>query len=144
MNYVVFLYQLCVLVLLEKGDGVTSQTSYTIRFDKSLTYPDGGFIAVDPGDSKPGRQVQHVLQYLFIKLEVGQLPLPLQRTDIDLVRGQILGEPKEMRPDKKSEHWGKRLTSSHITDDLGDRITQNSIIHLGQDVFEVMQLNESS
>lgn len=60
-----------------------------------MTYPDGGFVAVDPCDSQPSRQVKHILQNLFIELEVGELPLPLQRTQIDLVRGQILGEPKQ-------------------------------------------------
>lgn len=59
------------------------------------TYPDGGFVAVNPCDSEPGGQVQHVLQNLLIELQVGQLPLPLQRAEVDLVRGQVLGEPEE-------------------------------------------------
>lgn len=58
-----------------------------------MTYPDGSFVAVDPSDSQPGRQVEHVLQDFFIKLEVGELTLPLQCAEVDLVGGQVLGEP---------------------------------------------------
>lgn len=37
------------------------------------------------------------------------------------------------------------MTSSvYVTADLGDRNRQNSILQLGQDVFEVLQLSESS
>ncbi len=39
---------------------------------------------------------------------------------------------------------GKHLTSSlYVTDDLGDRNRQNSIMQLGQDASEVAQLSES-
>lgn len=131
-----FLYQHCVSI--EKGESLTCQTSYTIRFDKSVTYPDGSFVAVDPSDSQPGRQVKHVLQNLFIKLEVGQLPLPLQCTQIDLVRGEILGEPEERNQVKCYLcNWFKvkthslnleqfhitfiRETPIYVTDDLGGK-----------------------
>ena len=78
-----------------KGESSTRQTSHTIRFDGSGTYPDGCFVAVDPCDRQPGGQVKHVLQNLLIEFKVGQLPLPLQRAQVDLVRGQVLGEPEE-------------------------------------------------
>lgn len=58
-----------------------------------LSHPDCSLVAVDPGDSQPGGKVQHVLQHLLIQLQVGQLALALQRAEVDLVWGQVLGEP---------------------------------------------------
>ena len=78
----------------------TCQSSWIFRFNLSVTYPDGSFVAVDPSDSQPGRQVKHVLQNLLIKLEVGQLPFPLQCAEVDLVWGQILGEPERRTQEK--------------------------------------------
>lgn len=68
-----------------------------------MTYPDGGFVAIDTCDSQPGRQVKHVLQNLLVEFKVRQLPLPLQGTQIDLVRGQILGKPEEKTQDKTNQ-----------------------------------------
>lgn len=91
----IFCFVFSRFVFLEKKTCLTCQTSYKTSSDESVTYPDGGFVAVDPSDSQPGRQVKHILQNLFIELEVGELPLPFQRAQIYLVRGQILGEPKK-------------------------------------------------
>lgn len=66
-----------------------------------MAYPDGSLVAVDPSDSQPGGQVQHVLQDFFIELEVGELSLPLQRAEVDLVWGQVLGEPKRNQTAEK-------------------------------------------
>lgn len=89
MNFIVWCFE-----FQYSSDSLTCQRSHTIRFDYSKTYPDGSFVAVNPSDSQPSGQVEHVLQNLFIELKVRQLPLPLQCAQIDLVRGQILGEPK--------------------------------------------------
>ena len=65
------------------------------------SHPDCSFVAVDPGDSQPGRQVQHVLENLLVQLQVGQLALPLQGAQVDLVRGQVLSEPSQEEEKKK-------------------------------------------
>lgn len=59
------------------------------------SHPDRGPVAVDPGDGQSGRKLQHILQNLFIQLQMGQLTLPFQSAQVDFVRGKILSEPAE-------------------------------------------------
>ena len=73
-----------------------------------MTYPDGSLVAVDPSDSQPGRQIKHVLKNLFIKLQIGQLSFPLQCTQVYLVRGQVLCEPKGKKKFEKTNEIDKR------------------------------------
>lgn len=56
---------------LMEGDSLSSHGDPTIRFNSSAAHPNGSFVAVDPGDSQPGGQVEHVLQDLLIELQVG-------------------------------------------------------------------------
>lgn len=66
-------------------------------------HPDRSLVAVDAGDGEPGGQLQHILQHLFIQLQVGQLPLPFQCAQVDLVWREILGKPtREEREDSKN------------------------------------------
>lgn len=77
-----------------------------------VTHSNGSFVAVDTCDGQPGRKVEHVLQNLFIELKIGQLPLPLQGTQVDLVWGQVLGEPKQktivILSQKVTYLWGRK------------------------------------
>lgn len=69
----------------------------------SSAHPDRRLVTVDPSDGKPGGQLQHILQHLFIQLQVGQLPLPFQRAQVDFVWREILGKPtKEERGNSKN------------------------------------------
>lgn len=56
---------------LMEGDSLSRHGDPTIRFNSSVAHPNGSFVAVDPGDSQPGGQVEHVLQNLLIELQVG-------------------------------------------------------------------------
>jgi len=81
-------------VWIEPRDAITAPSAH----------PDGRLVAVDPGDCKPGGQLQHILQHLLIQLQVGQLPLPLQGAQVDFVWREILGEPtREERGDSKNK-----------------------------------------
>lgn len=69
----------------------------------SSAHPDGRLVAVDPGDGEPGGQLQHILQHLLVQLQVGQLPLPLQRAQVDFVWREILRKPtREERRDSEN------------------------------------------
>lgn len=54
-------------------DDITVKMNYTLA---CVSYPDGGLIAEDFINGEPGGQIQHVLQNLLIKLQVGELALP--------------------------------------------------------------------
>ena len=64
---------------------------------KADPHPDGSLVAEHTVDGQPGGQVQQALEDLLIQLQVGELALPLQRTQVDLVRGQVLRKPAERR-----------------------------------------------
>lgn len=51
-----------------------------------FTHPDGGLVAAHTVDGQPGGQVQQALEDLLVQLQVGQVTLPLQRAQVDLVR----------------------------------------------------------
>ena len=70
----------------------------------TFPYPNGGLVAVDTGDGQPGGQVQHVLQNLLVQLQVGKLPFPLERAQVDLVRGEVLGESGRRHKVNKLRH----------------------------------------
>lgn len=63
----------------------------------NVPHPDGGLIAAHTVDRQPGGQVQEALENLFIQLQVGELALPLQRAQVDLVRRQVLSKPRKRR-----------------------------------------------
>ena len=58
-----------------------------------VPHPDCGLVAAHTVDGQPGGQVQQTLQNLLVQLQVGQLPLPLQSAQVDLVWRQVLSEP---------------------------------------------------
>lgn len=76
--------------------------------------PDGGPVAVDPGDGQPGRQFQHILQNLFIQLQMGQLTLPFQRAQVDFVWGKILREPGQMLQDLLLNDPGHAVAAARV------------------------------
>lgn len=61
-------FRVCLSTTLSSPNG---RGQCAVRFNTSAAHPNGSFVAVDPGDSQPGGQVEHVLQNLLVELQVG-------------------------------------------------------------------------
>ena len=66
-----------------------------------MPHPDGGFVAAHAVDGQPGGQIQQALENLLVQLQIGELALPLQRAQVDLVRRQVLSKPTRHRGEVK-------------------------------------------
>lgn len=55
------------------------------RSSSSVAHPDGGLVAAHTVDGQPGGQIQQALEDLLVQLQVGQVTLPLQRAQVDLI-----------------------------------------------------------
>ncbi len=57
-------------------------------------YPDRHPVAGGLAESEPAGQLEQLRQDVLVQLQVPQLALALQSAQVDLVGGQVLGEPE--------------------------------------------------